>query len=95
MSAKITLLCEIEDNPLEKVGKRAKMRRFVILARLNCDVAVHSLRGFRTQAGADQYACFHSILETAKRNGASKFGTLYQLMIEDNPDSSFIETITS
>lgn len=51
--------------------------------------------GFRTQAGADQYACFHSILETAKRNGASKFGTLYQLMIEDNPDSSFIETITS
>ena len=51
--------------------------------------------GFRTQAGADQYACFHSILETAKRNGKSKFGTLYQLMIEDNPDSSFIETITS
>jgi hypothetical protein len=51
--------------------------------------------GFRTQAGADQYACFHSILETAKRNGESKFGTLYQLMIEDNPDSSFIETITS
>ena len=34
--------------------------------------------GFRTQAGADQYACFHSILETAKRNGKSKFGTLYQ-----------------
>ena len=30
-----------------------------------------------------------------KRNGESKFGTLYQLMIEDNPDSSFIETITS
>ena len=51
--------------------------------------------GFRTQAGADNYACFHSIVETAKRNGASKFGTLYQLMIEDNPDSSFIERITS
>jgi len=47
------------------------------------------------EAKADQYACFHSILETAKRNGASKFGTLYQLMIEDNPDSSFIDTITS
>ena len=51
--------------------------------------------GFRTQAGADQYACFHSILATAKRSGESKFGTLYQLMIEDNPDSSFIEAITS
>ena len=51
--------------------------------------------GFRTQAGANQYACFHSIVETAKRNGVSKFGTLYQLMIEDNPDSSFIDTITS
>ena len=51
--------------------------------------------GFRTQAGADQYACFHSILETAKRNGKSKFGTLYQLIIEDNPNSSFIETMTS
>lgn len=51
--------------------------------------------GFRTQAGADQYACFHSIVETAKRNGVSKFGTLYQLMIEDNPDRKFIETITS
>jgi hypothetical protein len=51
--------------------------------------------GFRTQSGADQYACFHSIVETAKRNGKSKFGTLYQLIIEDNPDSSFIERITS
>ena len=38
--------------------------------------------GFRTQAGVDQYACFHSLVETAKRNGASKFDTLYQLMIE-------------
>ena len=51
--------------------------------------------GFRAQVGADLYASFHSIIETAKRNGESKFGTLYQLMIEDNPDSSFIETITS
>lgn len=47
------------------------------------------------QKNSDPNGCFHSILETAKRNGASKFGTLYQLMIEDNPDSSFIETITS
>ena len=51
--------------------------------------------GFRTQAGADQYACFHSLVETAKRNGASKFDTLYQLMIEDNPNQDFIERITS
>jgi len=48
-----------------------------------------------SQAGADQYACFHSIVETAKRNGKSKFGTLYQLIIEDNPDRNFIEAITS
>jgi hypothetical protein len=51
--------------------------------------------GFRTQAGADEYACFHSLVETAKRNGVSKFDTLYQLMIEDNPDKDFIERITS
>ena len=37
-------------------------------------------RGFRTQADADQYVCFHSILETAKRNGEARLGTLYQLI---------------
>ena len=51
--------------------------------------------GFRTKAGADEFACFHSIVETAKRNGKSKFNALYQLMIEDNPDESFINMLTS
>lgn len=51
--------------------------------------------GFRTQDGADEYACFRSIIETARRNAASKFNTIYQLMIEDNPDKSFIERMTS
>ena len=47
--------------------------------------------GFRTQEGADEFACFHSIVETARRNGKSKFKTLLQLIIEETPDASFIE----
>ena len=47
--------------------------------------------GFRTQDGADEFACFHSIMDTAKRNGKSKFKTLLQLVSEESPDRSFIE----
>lgn len=47
--------------------------------------------GFRTQEGADEFACFHSIVETARRNGKSKFKTLLELIIEETPDASFIE----
>lgn len=47
--------------------------------------------GFRTMQGAKEFAIFHSIVETAKRNGKSKFWTLYQLVSEDKPDEAFIE----
>jgi len=47
--------------------------------------------GFRTQDGADEFAVFHSIMDTAKRNGKSKFKTLYQLIAEEQPDATFIE----
>ena len=47
--------------------------------------------GFRTQEGADEFAVFHSIMDTAKRNGKSKFKTLYQLIVEEAPDASFID----
>ena len=47
--------------------------------------------GFRTQDGADEFAVFHSIMDTAKRNGKSKFKILYQLITEEAPDATFIE----
>jgi len=47
--------------------------------------------GFRTQDGADEYATFYSIADSAKRNGKSKFKTLYQLIVEEAPDATFIE----
>ena len=47
--------------------------------------------GFRTQDGADEFAVFHSIMDTAKKNGKSKFKTLYQLIVEEAPDASFID----
>lgn len=47
--------------------------------------------GFRTQNGADEFAVFHSIADTAKRNGKSKFMTLFQLISEEAPDATFIE----
>ena len=47
--------------------------------------------GFRTQKGADEFAVFHSIMDTAKRNGKSKFKTLYQLVVEEAPNASFID----
>ena len=34
--------------------------------------------GFRTERGAEQFAVFHSITETARRNDISKFKALYQ-----------------
>ena len=46
---------------------------------------------FRTQDGADEFAVFHSIIDTAKRNGKSKFKNIYQLILEENPDATFIE----
>ena len=47
--------------------------------------------GFRTKEGADEFAVFHSIMDTAKRNGKSKFKTLYQLIVEEATDASFID----
>ena len=47
--------------------------------------------GFRTQNGADEFAVFHSIVETAKRNFKSKYKTLHQLIVEEQPDADFIE----
>ena len=47
--------------------------------------------GFRTQDGADEYAVFHSITDTAKKNGKSKFNTLYLLITEEAPDATFID----
>ena len=47
--------------------------------------------GFRTQDGADEYAVFHSITDTAKKNGKSRFGTLYLLITEEAPDATFID----
>ena len=46
--------------------------------------------GFRTEVGADEYACFHSIVETAKRNGVSKFKALFQLISDMAPKNDFI-----
>ena len=51
--------------------------------------------GFRTKDGADEFACFHSIAETAKRNGISKFTALYQLISDMAPKSNFIEDLIS
>lgn len=51
--------------------------------------------GFRTKEGADEFACFHSIAETAKRNGISKFTALYQLISDMAPQSNFIEDLIS
>ncbi len=47
--------------------------------------------GFRTQDGADEFAVFHSIADTAKRNKKSKFKILYQLIVEEAPDATFVE----
>ena len=47
--------------------------------------------GFRTQDGADEYAVFHSITDTAKKNGKSRFGILYLLITEEVPDATFID----
>lgn len=51
--------------------------------------------GFRTYEGANEFACFHSIAETAKRNGISKFNALYQLVSEMAPQSNFFEKLFS
>lgn len=51
--------------------------------------------GFRTQDGADEFACFHSIAETAKRNGISKYTALYQLISEMAPKADFFEDLIS
>lgn len=51
--------------------------------------------GFRTDEGANEFACFHSIAETAKRNGISKFNALYQLISDMAPQSNFFEQMFS
>lgn len=49
--------------------------------------------GFRTPDGADEFACFHSIAETAKRNGIAKFRALYNLISEMSPGKDFLEKL--
>lgn len=51
--------------------------------------------GFRTAEEADEYACFHSIVETAKRNGVSKFETLFRLVSDMAPKDDFIGKLLS
>ena len=51
--------------------------------------------GFRTDEGANEFACFHSIAETAKRNGISKFNALYQLISDMAPQSDFFDQMFS
>jgi len=50
---------------------------------------------FRTERGAEQFAVFHSITETARRNNISKFKALYQLISDMAPKSTFIEDLIS
>lgn len=50
---------------------------------------------FRTERGAEQFAVFHSITETARRNNVSKFKALYQLISDIAPESTFIEDLIS
>lgn len=50
---------------------------------------------FRTERGAEQFAVFHSITETARRNDISKFKALYQLISDMAPKSTFIEDLIS
>ena len=38
-----------------------------------------------------KYAVFHSITDTAKKNGKSRFGILYLLITEEVPDATFID----
>ena len=47
--------------------------------------------GFRTQEGADEFACFHSVMDSAKRNGKSRLETLHRLITEEEPDSTFVD----
>ena len=42
-----------------------------------------------------EYACFHSIVETAKRNGVSKFETLFRLVSDMAPKDDFIGKLLS
>jgi transposase len=49
--------------------------------------------GFRTNSGADEFACFHSIAETAKRNNISKFKALYELISSMAPGKDFLENL--
>ena len=49
--------------------------------------------GFRTKEGADEYACFHSLVQTAKRNNISAFIALYDLISDLAPTDNFIETL--
>ena len=51
--------------------------------------------GFRTEVGADEYACCHSIVETAKRNGVSKFKALFQLISDMAPKDDLIGRLLS
>ena len=49
----------------------------------------------RTDEEANEFACFLSIAETAKRNGISKFNALYQLISAMAPQSNFFELMLS
>lgn len=51
--------------------------------------------GFRTHEGAEEFACFHSIAETAKRNKISKFTALYQLISDMASKNNFFDDLIS
>ena len=48
---------------------------------------------FRTNDGANEFASFHSIAETAKRNGFSKFKALYKLVSDMAPKENFFDEL--
>ena len=78
---------EHEEVPHHNNSSEASIRLLKVKAKVS--------GGFRTQDGADEYAFFHSIAETAERNGISKFTALYQLISDMAPKSNFIEDLIS
>ena len=78
---------EHEEVPHHNNSSEASIRLLKVKAKVS--------GGFRTQDGADEYACFHSIAETAERNGISKFTALYQLISDMALKSNFVEDLIS
>ena len=89
---------EAEAPPGSEVRKKYEERLGVPHHNNDSEAAIRILKvktkvsgGFRTQNGADEFAVFHSIVETAKRNFKSKYKTLHQLIVEEQPDANFIK----